>query len=218
MLLVAALAVVFSILMTLQRRSERFRRLAAEYASAIHTVYFADMDGEDGVGWTAAVADYHADLSAKYTAAAKRPWLPLESEPPQPDRIKAFWSAHEAVKKAYPGLALSDYNVMVTVDDSEDQAVWAVQYRRRDNRSRLTVYLRDPIEIKIHSEGPPPAQTIRLPEGVEMVLPGNHTHLRLSSISRSHSTSATASPSAKEAKRSARGLSPKFVTERNDTP
>ncbi len=82
------------------------------------------------------------------------PWLSLEPEPPPPDYIRAFWFAHAAVKKAYPGLGLGDYNVMVTVDDSEDQAVWAIRYRRRDNRSGLTVFLRDPIEIEVHSEGP----------------------------------------------------------------
>jgi hypothetical protein len=156
LLLVAALAVVLGILVALQRRGERFRRRAAEYASAIHTVYFADVNGEDGMMLTATVAGYHADLSEKYTAAANRPWLPLESDPPPPDYIGAFWFAHEAVKKAYPDLALGDFNVMVTVDDSDDQAVWAVRYRRRDNRSGLTVFLRDPIEIEVHSEGPPP--------------------------------------------------------------
>jgi hypothetical protein len=154
LLLVAAVAVVLGILVGLQRRSDRFRRRAAEYAAAIHRVYFADVEGRDGMDWTASVADYHADLSSRYAAAAKRPWLPLESEPPPEDSIRAFWFAHEAVKKAYPNLALGDYNVLVTVDDSDDQAVWAVQYRRRDNRSGLTVFLRDPIAIEVHSEGP----------------------------------------------------------------
>jgi hypothetical protein len=156
LVLVAVTAAILGILVALQRRSERFRRLAAEYASAIHTVYFADVDGDDGMVWTAAAADYHGDLSSKYNAAADRPWLPLESDPSPPDRIRAFWSAHEAVKKAYPDLALRDYNVMVTQDDSGDRTVWAVRYRRRDNRSGLTVFLRDPIEIELHSEGPPP--------------------------------------------------------------
>jgi hypothetical protein len=155
LLLVAALGVVCGILVALQRRSERFRRRAAEYASAVHTVYFADVNGTDGTILTATTADYHADLSMKYLAAADRPWLPLESDPPPPDHVQAFWVAHEAVTKAYPGLALGDYNVMITVDDSDDEAVWAVRYRRRDNRSGLTVYLRNPIQIEIHSEGPP---------------------------------------------------------------
>ncbi len=156
LVLVAVLGVVFGVLVALHRRSARFRRRAAEYASAIHTVYFADVNGEDGMVLTGSVAGYHYDLSLKYEAAADRPWLPLESDLPPPDYIRAFWLAHEAVQKAYPGLALGDYNVMVTVDDSEDQDVRAVRYRRRDNRSGLTVFLRDPIEIEVHSEGLPP--------------------------------------------------------------
>ena len=155
LVLIAGSAVVLGIVVGLKRRSEHFRKLAAECASAIHSVYFADLNGLDGASWTASVAGYHADLSAKYTAAAKRPWLPLEEEPPAPDPVRAFWRAHEAVKKAYPDLVLADYNVYVTVDDSDDEPVWAVRYRRRDNRSGLTVYLRDPIAIELHSEGAP---------------------------------------------------------------
>jgi hypothetical protein len=48
LLLVAAMALVLGILVALQRRSERFRGRAAEYASAIHTVYFADVNGKEG--------------------------------------------------------------------------------------------------------------------------------------------------------------------------
>jgi hypothetical protein len=155
LMLVAITSVIFSIQVALQRRSERFRRRAAEYAAAIHRVYFANVNGMDGGGMTASAADYHDDLSLKYTAAANRPWLPLESDPPLPDHIQAFWTAHESVKNTYPGLALGDYNVMITVDDSDDVTVWAVRFRRRDNRSGLTVFLRDPIEIEVHSEGPP---------------------------------------------------------------
>jgi hypothetical protein len=156
LVLVAVTAAIFSILVALQRRSESFRQRATEYASAIHSVYFADVNGEDGMVLTATAADYHGDLSLKYNAAAIRPWLPLESDPPPPDHIRAFWIAHEAVKKTYPGLALGDYNVMITVDDSQDLTVWAVRFRRRDNRSGLTVFLRDPIEIEVHGDGPPP--------------------------------------------------------------
>lgn len=155
LVLIAALALVFSIVVALQRRGERFRRLAALCSSAVHSVYFADLNGLDGASWTASVATYHFDLAAKYAAAAKRPWLPLASEPPAADPVRAFWRAHDAVKNAYPGLALVDYNVFVTVDDSDDDPVWAVRYRRRDNRSGLTVYLRDPIAIELHREGPP---------------------------------------------------------------
>jgi hypothetical protein len=159
LLVVAALAVVLGIVVALQRRSERFRALAAECAAAVHSVYFADVNGEDGTVLTASVADYHTDLSAMYGAAANRPWPPLKADEPQPGYILAFWFAHHAVKKAYPNLALGDYNVFVTADDSNDQAIWAVRYRCRDNRSGLTVFLRDPIEFEIHNDGPPPRTT-----------------------------------------------------------
>jgi hypothetical protein len=153
LVLVAITSVIFSVLVALQRRSERFRRRAAEYTSAIHSVYFADVNGEDGMVLTATAADYHGDLSLKYKAAANRPWLPLESDPPPPAHIRAFWIAYEAVMKTYPSLALGDYNVMITLDDSEDVTVWAVRFRRRDNRSGLTVFLRDPIEIEGSQRG-----------------------------------------------------------------
>jgi hypothetical protein len=159
LLLVAVLGVVLGANVTLERRRENFRRRAAEYSAAVRSLYFADFQGDDGADWTALVAGEHADLAAKYKAAAKRPWALLESDEPQSDRVRAFWRAHEAVKKAYPGLSLGDYNVMVTQDDSDDQPIWAVRYRRRDHRSGLTVYLRDPIAIELHSEGPPQGST-----------------------------------------------------------
>ena len=144
------------ILVALQRRSERFRRRADEYASAIHTVYFADVNGQDGMVLTAS----RSRLSRRPLFRNTRP-LPTDpgfhSNPTnrrRPITSRPSGSHMQAVKKAYPGLALGDYNVMVTVDDSDDQAVWAVRYRRRDNRSGLTVFLRDPIAIEVHSEGP----------------------------------------------------------------
>jgi hypothetical protein len=164
-LLVAALAVVLGVVVALQRRSERLRWLAAECASAVHSVYFADLNGEDGSSLTASVAGYHNDLSSMYAAAAKRPWLPLPSNEPPPDCVRAFWFAHRAVKEAYPQLALGDYNVFVTLDDSDDLPVWAVRYRRRDNRSGLTVFLRDSIEFEMHAEGPPQPEMRGMGEG-----------------------------------------------------
>ena len=101
LLLVAALGVACGILVALQRRSERFRRPAAEYASAIHTVYFADVNGTDGTILTSTTADHHADLSEKYSAAADQPWLPLGSDPPPPDYIQAFWFAHRSCHEGF---------------------------------------------------------------------------------------------------------------------
>ena len=155
LMLVAALAVILGGLTTLQRRRERFRRIAAEYSSASKAVY----TGPDDL----TMQEYHADLALKYKAAADRPWLPIEADPPPTDGIRAFWIAHAAVKKAYPGVALDDYVASVSVFDGwqgrdapEDRTIYAVRYRRRDNRSGMNVIVDDPVEIYPHSEGPPP--------------------------------------------------------------
>ncbi len=65
-------------------------------------------------------------------------------------------------KKAYPSLALDDYVAQVSVFDGwegrdapEDRTIYAVRYRRRDGRSGMNVIVDDPVEIYLHSEGPP---------------------------------------------------------------
>jgi hypothetical protein len=151
LVLVAALAVILGILMTLQRRRERFRSLAAEYFSASKAVH----TGPDDL----TMQGYHADLASKYKAASDCPWLPLDVDQPPTDGIRAFWTAHEAVKKKYPGVALDDYVAQVILDDPDEPTgpkIWAVRYRRRDNRSGMNVYVRNPVEIELHEEGHPP--------------------------------------------------------------
>ena len=154
MAMVAALAVILGLLTALQRRRERFRHLAAEYFSASKAVY----TGPDDL----TMEEYHADLALKYKAAANRPWLPVEADLPPTEGIRAFWIAHAAVKKAYPSLALDDYVAQVSVFDGwegrdapEDRTIYAVRYRRRDGRSGMNVIVDDPVEIYLHSEGPP---------------------------------------------------------------
>jgi hypothetical protein len=149
--LVAALAVVCGLLVTLQRRRERFRHLASKYRSASRAVY---TDGYD-----VSMQGYHADLAAKYRAAAERPWLPVEADEPPPDGLQAFWVAHEAVKQAYPGVSLDDYVAQVILDEPDEPngpKVWAVRYRRRDNRSGMNVFVRDRVEIELHEPDRPP--------------------------------------------------------------
>ncbi len=158
--LVAALAVILGILMTLHRRRERFRALAAEHFSAINAVYFGDADAPRLTG---AAAGYHRELSSKYQAAADRPWLPVAPDPPPTEGVRAFQVAHAAVKRAYPGVALDDYTAQVNVFTGagdrpapEGRTVWHVKFRKRDNRSGLNVIVDDPVEIYIHRDGPPP--------------------------------------------------------------
>ena len=151
LLLVAALAVVFGLLATLQRRRERFRHLASKYLSASKAVY---TDGYD-----VSMQGYHADLAAKYRDAADRPWLPVETDLPPTDGLRAFWVAHEAVKHAYPGVSLDDYVAQVILDEPDEPdgpRIWAVRYRRLDGRSGMNVFVRDPIEIELHEPDRPP--------------------------------------------------------------
>jgi hypothetical protein len=154
MVMVAALAIVLGILTALQRRRVRFRHLAAEYFSASKAVY----TGPDDL----TMEEYHADLALKYKAAADRPWLPVEADLPPTEGMRAFWIAHAAVKKAYPSVALDDYVAQVSEFDGwqgrdapEDRTIYAVRYRRRDGRSGMNVIVDDPVEIYLHSEGPP---------------------------------------------------------------
>ncbi len=128
--------------------ASRRRRLASK---AVHT-------GPDDL----TMEEYHADLALKYKAAANRPWVPVEADLPPTEGIRAFWIAHAAVKKAYPSLALDDYVAQVSVFDGwegrdapEDRTIYAVRYRRRDGRSGMNVIVDDPVEIYLHSEGPP---------------------------------------------------------------
>ena len=109
LILVAGLAVVFGLLVALQRRRERLLRLAAEYASAINAVYSGDSREHQDMLY------YHDGLASKYQAAAFRPWLPVWADPPSTEAVRAFWIGHAAVKNAYPGVALQDYVAQVTV-------------------------------------------------------------------------------------------------------
>jgi hypothetical protein len=155
LVLVAALAVVLGVLAALQRRRERFLRLSAEYQSAIHAVYIGESDPY------LEIPNYHGFLAEKYRRAADRPWLPLEADLPPPRGVREFWIAHEAVKKAYPGVALQDYVAQIVADepdpgDPPGTIDWAVRYRRRDQRSGMNVFVEDPVRIELHEEGRPP--------------------------------------------------------------
>lgn len=73
--------------------------------------------------------------------------------------IRAFLVAHESVKRAYPGVSLDEYVAQVILDDPDEPGgarIWAVRYRRRDNRSGMNVFVRDRVEIELHEPDRPP--------------------------------------------------------------
>jgi hypothetical protein len=47
-------------------------------------LHLADRNGKNAAKYTLR-ADYHARMKAKYQAAARRPWLPVEPDPPRPE-------------------------------------------------------------------------------------------------------------------------------------
>jgi hypothetical protein len=96
MIVIALVGSCLAIGVTLQRRSLYFQALADSHESlsdAVNLTSYA-LPGKlvravrivdvDATGVDRARADWHAQLEAKYRAAARRPWLPLEPDPPEP--------------------------------------------------------------------------------------------------------------------------------------
>jgi hypothetical protein len=79
MIAVAVVGVAFSIPAALRRRSEAFARISA--------AHFRAADGLNPPRSHARVrlADWHILLGWKYRAAAARPWLTVEPDPPPPE-------------------------------------------------------------------------------------------------------------------------------------
>jgi len=78
----------------------------------------------------------------------------------EPSAVRAFRLAHEAVKRAYPGIDLAEYNLQVTTMD-QGGPFPLVRYRHQDGKSGLNLWVRDPIQIHVHADGPPPAPASR---------------------------------------------------------
>ena len=94
MILVAVLALSLSAAV-LWRRREHYRRLAEAYAltemvlrvdsnMARGSAAFPLLDLSESMDRNARQADYYARLRRKYERAARRPWLPVEADPPEP--------------------------------------------------------------------------------------------------------------------------------------
>jgi hypothetical protein len=63
----------------MDRRAERFRALGADHIRKVGVVSSPDP-------WPYEVrAIYHLTMAKKYRAAALRPWLPVEPDPPPPE-------------------------------------------------------------------------------------------------------------------------------------
>ncbi len=78
MIAVAVLGVAFSIPVALRRRSEAFSRIGKAHFDAANTLIFEARRPASVIFW-------HIELGKKYQAAATRPWLLVESDPPKPE-------------------------------------------------------------------------------------------------------------------------------------
>ncbi|MGO9467679.1 MAG: hypothetical protein ACLQIB_24625 [Isosphaeraceae bacterium] len=78
MIAVAVVGVAFSIPVALRRRSEAFTRISQSHFRAANALIFAACRPGTVIFW-------HIQLGQKYQAAASRPWLPVESDPPKPE-------------------------------------------------------------------------------------------------------------------------------------
>ncbi len=90
----------------------------------------------------------------------------MAPDPPEPSAVRAFRLAHEAVKPAYPGIDLAEYNLQVTTMD-QGGPFPLVRYRHQDGKSGLNLWVRDPIQIHVHADGPPPAPASRPSKAIQ---------------------------------------------------
>ena len=80
MIAVAVVAVAFSIPVGLRSRSEALARNSQAHFRAANDLLFSPRRpaGASRFYW-------HVQLGKKYRSAATRPWLPVESDPPEPE-------------------------------------------------------------------------------------------------------------------------------------
>ena len=86
-ILVAAVAIVLGVFVTMQRRSRSFGRRAAYHKVAFATIiseYRTLLSSRNTPEEVVAVLGYHQDMSVKYRSAAARPWLPVGPDPAPP--------------------------------------------------------------------------------------------------------------------------------------
>jgi hypothetical protein len=79
MIAVAVVGVAVSIPAALRRRSETFARISEAHFRS------ADALNPPRKHRRVPLAEWHIQLGWKYRAAASRPWLPVQSDPPKPN-------------------------------------------------------------------------------------------------------------------------------------
>jgi hypothetical protein len=80
MIAVAVVGVAFSIPAALRRRSEAFAQIYQAHFRAANALLFSPPRP-----MRVSLFHWHIQLGRKYQAAATRPWLPVESDPPKPE-------------------------------------------------------------------------------------------------------------------------------------
>jgi hypothetical protein len=83
MLLVAALAIPLALWAVIERRRARFERLFSYHRGLAGPVVWRSFDGATPI-FTTEQGRGHDRLAVKYAEAARRPWLPVEDDPPEP--------------------------------------------------------------------------------------------------------------------------------------
>jgi hypothetical protein len=83
MVAVAMLAALLAIGAGLQRRQARFERLFSYHRGLAGPMIIHSFDPGSPTSKTAS-GRWHWDLSMKYADAARRPWLPVAPDPPEP--------------------------------------------------------------------------------------------------------------------------------------
>jgi hypothetical protein len=64
-----------------------YRSMVEKYGQTgfeVHLLHLADLNGRNAAKHTL-WAEYHTRMKVKYEAAMRRPWLPVEPDPPRPE-------------------------------------------------------------------------------------------------------------------------------------
>jgi hypothetical protein len=82
-MLLAALVVPLVLWAVVERRRARFEHLFSYHRGQAGPVDWRSFVGDTPI-FTTEKGRWHDRLAAKYAEAARRPWLPVEDDPPEP--------------------------------------------------------------------------------------------------------------------------------------